>query len=59
VAVDQPEVVLDDAFAGGRVSAEPSCVPGRASRDTLKVRVGPVGVCLGTRRGSVDLRLSS
>ena len=58
MAVDQPEVVLDDTLARGGVSAEPGLVSVGATRDTLKVRVGPAGVCLGARRGSVDLRPS-
>ena len=58
MTVDQAEVALDGALASSGVGAEPGLVSVRAARDTSKVRVGLAGVCLSTRGGGADLRLS-
>ena len=57
MAAHQLEVALYGVLARRVVGAEPGGVSGRATRDTLKVRVGIVGVGLSTGGGGIELRL--
>ena len=57
VAVDQPEVLLNDVLASYNVGAEPGSVSRRAGRDTRNVSVGVSGISLGVRSGSSELGL--
>ena len=57
VAVDQPEVLLNDVLASCNVGAEPGGVSRRAGRDTRNVRVGVSDISLGVRSGSSELSL--
>ena len=50
-------MTLDGALARRCIGTEPGSVSGRATRDTRKVRVGIVGICLGVGYGGVELRL--
>ena len=55
MVADKSEVVLDGALARGSISAKQGRVPGRAARDTLKVRAGFISIGLGTGNGGVEL----
>ena len=54
LAVDQPEVVLDDLPARLGEGTEPGLVSVRAGPESLNVRVGLSGVILGVLSGGFD-----
>jgi len=55
--LNQREVILDDVFVISVGCAEPGNVSGWAARESLKVRVGIVGILLGTGCDGADLQL--
>ena len=57
VAADLPEVVFDSGPASITIGAEPGLVSARVGRHTLNVRVGCVGVGLGTFDSVVEEHL--